>query len=538
MVTEGIGTSDERTEERGAAGRSRLLRAAFSMATITLLSRVLGLVREQVRAFYLGTGGASDAFGVAFMLPNLLRRLVGEGAMSAAFVPVFNEFLAKDGKERTYLFANRFLSFLMLLLVVISAAGVLGAGVLVAVVAPGFTHEFPETRDLAVVLTAIMFPYIALVSLAAVIQGMLNSFKVFWVSAFTSVLLNLAIIGTALALAPRMEQAAYALAIGVMIGGVLQLFFQVPFIYKLGFRWRPTFNFGPGVRKAVWLMIPAVFGAGVYQINVLVSQALASGLPEGSISSLQYSTRLLELTLGVFAISVSTVILPTMSRQAARKDWTEMADTLAFAVRMVCFICVPAMCGLYLLRVPVIRLLFQRGAFDDTSVTMTAWALTFHLAGLVFIALSRIYVQAFYSRQDTRTPVAIATGAMVINIVACVLLRGPLENGGIALANTLSALFQVIFLVALLRSALPGVWKLGTWAAMGRSLVAAAAMSAAVWLIMGWLELDTRRDLMGLGLGLAAAVAGGVAVYGLLSWILRSQEVGEVLGMVKRRMGR
>ncbi len=528
----------DRGQDTGSRGRGRLLRAAMSMATITLLSRILGLVREQVRAIYLGTGGASDAFGVAFMLPNLLRRLVGEGAMSAAFVPVFNDMLEKEGEERTWLFANRFLTLLGMVLVVISTLGVVGSGLLVALVAPGFTEQYPETRDLAVKLAAIMFPYILLVSLAAVIQGMLNSYKVFWVSAFTSVLLNIAVIGTALVLAPRMEEAAYALAIGVMIGGALQLLFQVPFVYKLGFRWRLRIDFGPGVRKVLWLMLPGVFGAGIYQINVLVSQALASSLPEGSISSLQYSTRLLELTLGVFAISVSTVILPMLSRQAARQEWTEMRDTMGFAVRMVCFICVPSMCGLYLLRTPVVRLLFQYGEFDEQSLQMTTWALTFHLAGLVFIALSRIYVQAFYSRMDTRTPVWIAAGAMGVNIVACLTLRGPLENGGIALANSLAAAFQVVLLVVLLRRHLAGIWGGATWLAIGRCVLAAAGMCGAVIGLVRLTGLETLRSVPLQIVWLSLTIGAGALVYGGLSWLLRSRELREVVGMFARRLGR
>ncbi len=537
----------------GGGGRGRLLRAAMSMATITLLSRVLGLVREQVRAFYLGTGGASDAFGVAFMLPNLLRRLVGEGAMSAAFVPVFNDMLEKEGKERTWLFANRFLTLLGLLLVLISTLGVMGAGVLVAVAAPGFTERYPDTRELAVALAAIMFPYILLVSLAAVVQGMLNSFRIFWVSAFTSVLLNIAVIATTVILAPSpgtgaeavtiagytlSSPAAYAMAVGVMIGGGLQLFFQVPFLYRLGFRWRPNLRIGPGVRKTLWLMLPGVFGAGIYQINVLVSQALSSGLPEGSISSLQYSTRMLELTLGVFAISVSTVILPTLSRQAARKEWSEMGDTMGFAVRMVCFICVPSMCGLFLLRAPVISLLFQYGEFDEISLAMTSYALSFHLGGLVFIALSRIYVQAFYSRQDTRTPALIAAGAMVVNVVACLALRGPLENGGIALANTLSALFQIALLVPLLGLRLRGIWTSGTWISIGKSVLATSAMCGAVLGLDRLIGLTESTSKWQLGLWLSVTILAGVLVYGGISWLLRSQELGEVVGMFTRRLKR
>ncbi len=531
---------EPRADAEGTAARERsgLLRSAFSMAILTLLSRVLGLVREQVRAYYLGTGGASDAFGVAFMLPNLLRRLLAEGAMSAAFVPVFQELREKEGEERTWLFASRFLNLALLILLVVSSLGVIGSGVLVAVIAPGFTAQYPETRELAVVLTALMFPYILFVGLAAVLQGMLNSYKVFWVSALTPVLLNLAIIGFAVGLGTRLDQPAYAFAVGVIVGGVLQLVFQVPYAFKLGFRWTLSFRIGPGIKKAFWLWVPTVFGAGIYQINVLVSQALASTLPEGAISSLQYSTRLLELTLGVYAISISTVILPTLSRQAARDDKGGMRDTMGLAVRMICFICLPAMMGLYLLRVPVVRLLFERGEFDASSLELTTWALTFHLAGLVFIALARIYVQAFYSQQDTRTPVWIALGAAAVNIVACIFLRGPLGNGGIALANTLSALVQVGLLVWLLRRTLAGIWTAATWSSIARSAGATIGMSAAVWGVARLLALDEVHGTALLAAELAAAVAAGGAVFVALAWLLRSPELPEMLGMVLRRFRR
>lgn len=529
-----------KADAEGSAARERsgLLRAAFSMAALTMLSRVLGLVREQVRAYYLGTGGASDAFGVAFMLPNLLRRLLAEGAMSAAFVPVFQEMREKEGEKRTWLFASRFLNLALLILLLVSSLGVIGSGILVALIAPGFTAQYPETRELAVVLTAMMFPYILFVGLAALLQGMLNSYKVFWVSALTPVLLNLAIIGFAVALGSRLEQPAYAFAIGVIVGGVLQLAFQVPYAFRLGFRWTLSFKIGPGIKKAFWLWVPTVFGAGIYQINVLVSQALASTLPEGAISSLQYSTRLLELTLGVYAISISTVILPTLSRQSARKDRGGMRDTMGLAVRLICFICLPAMMGLYLLRVPVVRLLFERGEFDATSLQLTTWALTFHLAGLVFIALARIYVQAFYSQQDTKTPVYVALGVMVVNVVACVVLRGPLGNGGIALANTLAALVQMGLLVWLLRRTLAGIWTGRTWSSIARSAAATAGMSAAVYAMARLLHLDDAHGAAVLAGEIGAAVAVGGVVFVALAWVLRSPELPEMLGMVMRRFRR
>ena len=287
----------------GAGKRRRnILRSAAGMSGITMLSRVLGLVREQVRAHFLGTSLASDAFGIAFQIPNLLRRLVAEGAMSAGFIPVLSEIREKEGDSEALVFARQFLNLSLLVLTGLTAIGVLGAGFIVALFSAlsGQTIA-PEATQLTESLTRWMFPYIALVAWAAVMQGVLNTWRIFWVSAFTSVLLNIAIIGVALGFASQMEQPAYAFAVGVLIGGVLQLFFQVPYVFRLGFRWKPDFRIGPRVRQALWLLVPTIFGAGVYQVNVLVSQAIAWGLGDGAVSSLQYSSRLLELTLGVFA---------------------------------------------------------------------------------------------------------------------------------------------------------------------------------------------------------------------------------------------
>ena len=295
-----------------------------------------------------------------------------------------------------------------------------------------------------------MFPYIALVSWAAIAQGVLNTYRVFWVSAMTSVLLNIAIIGCALGFAAHLEQPVYGFAIGVLLGGALQLAFQLPFVYRLGYRWRPKLIPGPAVRKALWLLVPTLFGAGVYQINVLVSQAIAWSLGGGAVSSLQYSGRLLELTLGVFAVAVSTVVLPSLAADAAAGSLERVRETVLYSVRLCAFVCFPVTVGLFLLRTETASLLFERGAYSAESTQSTAYALGFHIIGLTHIALARVFVPVFYAFKDTKTPVYVAALSMVVNVALCYALAGPLGHGGIALANTASAFVQAFALAALL----------------------------------------------------------------------------------------
>jgi len=509
------------------------------MSVITMGSRVLGLGREQVRAHFLGTSLASDAFGIAFQIPNLLRRLVAEGAMSAGFIPVLSEVREQEGEEAALAFARRFFNFSLLVLTVVSTLGVLGSGVIVAVFSAlaGRTVD-PEARELTEALTRWMFPYIALVSWAAVLQGILNTWRIFWVSATTSVLLNVAIIGIALALAPGMEQPAWAFAVGVLAGGTLQLLFQVPYVFKLGFKWRPEFRVGPRVRQALWLLVPTVFGAGVYQVNVLVSQAVAWGLGDGAVSSLQYSSRLLELTLGVFAVAISTVVLPTLAADAAAEAMEKVADTVLYSIRLCCFVCFPVTAGLLLLRVETASLLFERGAYGVESSASTGYALGFHILGLTHIALARVLVPVFYAFKDTRTPVLIAFGSMVVNLSLCYGLAPFFDFGGIALANTASAFFQAMALAWFLRRHTGPIGDALTVRSLLLSGAATGAMAAVVYALIQVLEI---RDLHGFSalvgpycLVLGAALGTWLAVCA----VTRHPELTEAFGMVKRRLGR
>ncbi len=527
------------TSESGRRGRMRLLRSAASMSVITMGSRVLGLVREQVRAHYLGTSLASDAFGIAFQIPNLLRRLVAEGAMSAGFIPVLSDERQAGGDAQAFDFARRFLNLSLLALTVISTLGVLGAGAIVALFGLLSGSEIsPEAHELTTSLTRWMFPYIALVSWAAVLQGILNTYRVFWVSAFTSVLLNVAIIAAAAGFAGQAEQPAYVFAGGVLVGGLLQLGFQVPYVFKLGFRWRPDFNPGPAVKRALWLLVPTLFGAGVYQINVLVSQAVAWGLGDGAVSSLQYSSRLLELTLGVFAVALSTVVLPSLAADAAAGALDKVRATVLYAVRLSCFVCFPVTAALILLSTETASLLFERGAYSSTSSAMTGYALVFHMVGLTHIALGRVFVPVFYAFKDTRTPVAIAFVAMAVNLSLCFALAPYLSHGGIALANSASALVQTMLLAALLRRHTGPIQDDITVRSLGASLAGTAAVVALILAVRSPLGLDTSAGFRQLLLPYGVTFVAAVAAYLAVALVLRHPELHEVLSVVRRRLKR
>jgi len=509
------------------------------MSGITMLSRVLGLVREQVRAGILGTTLASDAFGIAFQIPNLLRRLVAEGAMSAGFIPVLSEVREQEGEAAAKVFARRFFNFSLLVLTLVSALGVLASGLIVAVFSwlSGQPID-PEAQELTESLTRWMFPYIALVAWAAVLQGILNTWRIFWVSAFTSVLLNIAIIGFAIALASTMTEPAYAFAIGVLVGGALQLLFQVPFVFKLGFRWKAEFKVDKRVRQALWLLVPTVFGAGVYQINVLVSQAVAWGQGNGAVSSLQYSSRLLELTLGVFAVAVSTVVLPTLAADAAAGARDKVADTVAYSIRLCCFVCLPVTAGLLLLRVETASLLFERGAYDYESSLMTGYALGFHIIGLTHIALGRVLVPVFYAFKDTKTPVYIAAFTMAVNLGLCYALAPYLSFGGIALANTVSAIVQAMALAWYLKKHTGQISDDTTLRSLILTAVATGVMVAAILVLrrtFGFGDLHGFRDLW---LPYTVILAVSMAAFFGVTALTRHPELREFKAIIRRKLKR
>jgi len=512
--------------------KRQFTKAAGIIGFFTLASRVLGFVRDMVIAWFFGAGFLSDAFFVAFRLPNLFRRLFGEGSLTVAFIPVFSEHISKYGKKEAFQMAKSAVRMLSVILVVIIPIGMIAAPGIVRIIAPGFTGiKFSTT----VLLTQIMFPYILFICLVALSMGILNVLGHFAAPALAPVILNLSIIAAVLFLSPNLTDPVIGLAIGVVIGGILQLLLQLPFLFQKGFYfWQKAGFSHPGLKRIGILMLPAVFGAAVYQINMLVSTLLASFLPEGSVSYLYYADRLVQFPLGIFAISMSVAILPSLSRQAESKDMRALTDTFNYAIKLIFFITIPAMTGLIVLRHPIVALLFERGAFDPVSSRLTADALLYFSIGLWAFSAVRIVVPTFYALQDTKTPVKIATISVLANIVLCLVFMKPLAHAGLALAASLSSMLNFILLILALRN------KLG--ALGGKKIIESIAKSVVCSLVMG----ITLQVFIGSGATASASsvfarlwvvFAGiflGIFVYGLTAYILKSRELIDIMKIVKK----
>jgi putative peptidoglycan lipid II flippase len=384
---------------------------------MTLLSRILGLVRDIVFARFFGAGLLMDAFLVAQRIPNMLRRFFAEGAFSAGFVPVMARYKERHNQDEAREFVGAMAGTFGVVLFVVTLIGVVGAPVLVLVVAPGFVGDGGDF-DLAALMLRFTFPYLLFVSLTAFAGGVLNTYGRFGVPAFTPVLLNVVLIAAAVWLAPMLEQPIMALAYAVFVAGIVQLLFQLPFLAAIRAlprpRWRPQHE---GVRRAFKLMVPAIFGSSVAQINVLLSGIIASLLPVGSISYLYYSDRLMEFPLGLFGIALATVTLPYLSRLWANDEKREFAETLEWSMKIAVIIAVPAAIGLIVLAEPLVVTLFHGGEFDVHSVAMTALALQAYALGLVGFSFVKVLAPAFFAREDTRTPVRIGIVALVVNVV-------------------------------------------------------------------------------------------------------------------------
>ena len=492
-----------------------LLRSGMVVSVMTMLSRVLGMVRDVVVAAFFGSGAEADAFFIAFKIPNFMRRLFAEGAFNQAFVPVLSEYRAKRSLAEVKQLVDRVAGTLGITLVAITAAGVAGAPVLISIFAPGF-HGDTEKLALASDMLRITFPYLLLISLTALCGSILNSYGRFAVPAFTPVLLNLSMIGSTLLLTPYFNQPIMALAWGVFIAGVVQLLFQLPFLAQIRLLPVPRPNRkDEGVKRIMTLMLPALFGVSVSQINLLLDTVLASFLETGSISWLYYADRLSELPLGAFGIAIGTVILPALSRQHAGDDPKAFAATLDWAVRMVLLVGVPAALALLLLAEPLIATLFHYGAMTERDVVQAAAALRAYAVGVLTFMLIKVLAPGFFARQDMKTPVKIAVTCMVVNMVFNLILIWPLAHVGLALATSLSALLNAGLLWWGLRKAGIYVAQPG-WMLFAIRLTAGCVAMAAVvlwlvpgveeWFAWGWQEKVWEMALLVI-LGIAAFAA-------------------------------
>jgi putative peptidoglycan lipid II flippase len=480
---------------------------------MTLLSRIAGLIRDIVFAGLLGAsiGIAADAFYVAFRIPNFLRRIFGEGAFSQAFVPVFTEYKTRNTQEEVREFLDRMAGIFGLVLFVVTLAGVLAAPIIVYALAPGFAGE---KYDLTVAMLRITFPYILFISLVGMAAGILNTYGRFAAAAFTPVLLNLSLIGAALWLAPRMQNPVMALAWGVFIAGVAQLLFQLPFLARLGLLPRPRLKRGhDGVARVFKLMLPAIFGVSVAQINTLINTILASFLVTGSVSWLYFSDRLMEFPLAVFGIALATVILPSLSHQHTTGDKHEFSRLLDWALRWVFLIGVPATVALMLLAGPLLVTFFHYGAFNEQDVRMSAQALIAFAAGLLGFILVKVLAPGFYARQDTKTPVRVGMIAMGVNIVLSVSLVFTLKHVGLALAISVAALVNAALLYRLLRQ--HGVYL--PEPGWPRYFLRIALASMLMGMLLAWgvgdLGAWLKAGVAARTLRLTALVVGGALVY-------------------------
>ncbi|RXS43949.1 murein biosynthesis integral membrane protein MurJ [Idiomarina sp. 29L] len=497
-----------------------LLRSGFIVSFMTLISRVLGLVRDVVIANLMGAGAAADVFFFANKIPNFLRRLFAEGAFAQAFVPVLTEY--KQGKElpEQQLLIARVSGTLGTIITVVTLFGVIASPIVTALFGMGWFldwwHDGPQGHKfvLASDLLRITFPYLWFITFTAMAGAILNTLGKFAVAAFTPVFLNIAIISAAIWLAPNMEQPEYGLAWGVFFGGLIQLLFQIPFLKKAGLLVKPKWGWkDPGVTKIRKLMLPAIFGVSVSQINLLLDTLIASFLMTGSISWLYYSDRLLEFPLGLFGIAIATVILPALSSRHVDKSTQNFSATLDWGVRMVLLLGVPAMAGLFVLAEPMLMVLFMHGAFSPEDARMASYSLMAYATGLVSFMLVKVLATGFYSRQDTKRPVKFGIIAMVSNMVFNVALAIPFSYVGLAMATAASAAINAGLLGFTLYK--EGVLKAqpGTWRFIAQVILATAVMIG----IILWLNPDEtawqQSSLVERPWLLAQMIGAGVAAY-------------------------
>ncbi len=499
----------------------KLLKSTLIVSLMTLLSRVFGLLRDVVLAVFFSASGGLDAFIVAFRIPNFLRRIFAEGGFSQAFVPVLAEYKQQREPAAAQALVAQITAVLGLVLLVTTVLGVLLAPWLIYLFAPGFIEQ-PGKQLLAADMLRITFPYILFISLTALAGGILNTYGRFAVPAFTPVLLNLSLLGCAIWLAPRFPETSkvIALAWGVLIAGIVQLVFQLPFLQRIGMLPGPGLNKDwEGARRIFKLMLPALFATSVMQINLLVDTMIASFLQSGSISWLYFSDRLIAFPLGIFGIALATVILPYLSDKHSHAEMQAFSKTLDWALRWVFVIAVPATLGLILLAAPAISTLFQYHEFSRFYVEMSSYSLIAYALGLPGVILTKILSSGFFARQDTKTPVRAAAIAMLCNIVLSLLLVIPLAHAGLALATSLSAYINVAILYRRLRRGGHYQYQPGWAKHLLRISLAVGLMSLPLYLFVPGLDHWSGLVLTERVLELLLWIAIGVLIYTAVMWL-------------------
>lgn len=515
-----------------------LLRAVGLISGFTLLSRVLGLVRDQVFAALLGAGMHADAFNIAFRIPNLLRDLFAEGALSAALVPTYAATLAAGGRPAGHQLARRLFTLLGALMLALVGLGYVLAGPLVDALAPGYDRVAGKT-ELTIVLTRVMLPFLPLVSFAAVAMGMLNAQEKYGAPALAPAMFNVVAIlwGASLWLAGLdARTVAVGWAVGTILGGLAQFAAQWPSLRREGFRFRPEWAPGdPGIRRIAALMAPATLGLAAVQFNIFISSRFASHEP-GAVSWLMYAFRILYLPIGIFGVALGTIAATGLARSAAQGDLEQLRATLRRSLRLLGFLCIPATVGLALVGAPVVRLLYERGAFGPADTEGTAAALACYSLALVAYTGVKVLAPAFYALGAPRIPVLGSGLAVLTNLVAILLLHPVLGFRGVALGTSFGSLVNILVLVTAFERRVGGLRGHGLLAAAGRMTAAAAAMGAACMLCLRGLE--GAFGTHGLGAQLATGlgpVLVGVLCYAAAARALRIPEVDAILALARRR---
>lgn len=525
-----------------AQATGKIARSAGAVSIAVMCSRVLGLIREQVFAGMFGAGYAIDAFVVAFRIPNLLRDLFAEGALSAAFVTVFTDYSTNRGPEATWRLAGNVLMFFALLISVLTLIGVYWAEPIVNLLAPDFQSIAGKT-ELTVKLTQIMFPFLLFVSLAAVVMGILNTKGKFFIPALSSTFFNLGSIVGGLTLAwifPHFGQPAIAgMAWGTLIGGALQLLMQIPTLFKVGFQFRFSCNpLDPGLRRILLLMLPATIGLSATQINIFINTNFAASCVEGSVSWLNYAFRLVQLPIGVFGVALSIAVMPVLAKQAAEKDLTSLKQTFISSLILVFTLAVPATAGLMMLAEPIIRLIFEHGAFTASDTLQTADALSYYAIGLFAYSAIKVMVPVFFAINNTRYPVIGSFLGVAVNILIINLVIDFLQHRGIALSTSCAMILNFLFLGIVLHRKLSG-YPLGyILKGLAKILLATGLMCGGIWGLIQVLAPWMGGPVLAQIGAMAIVIGVAVGIYGASLQLLRLPEFTLLTGKVAQRFRR
>ncbi|MGB3224775.1 MAG: murein biosynthesis integral membrane protein MurJ [Desulforhopalus sp.] len=519
-----------------------IAKSAATIGIAVMCSRILGLVREQVFAGLFGAGYAYDSFVVAFRIPNLLRDLFGEGALSAAFVTVFSAYDANRTKEETWKLASNVLTFFLIFLSIITLLGVFFAGSIVSLLAPDFSLIEGKTA-LTEKLTRIMLPFLVFISLSAVVMGILNTKGRFFVPAIASSFFNLGSIigGTSLAfILPQFGQPAIVgMAVGTLIGGLLQLGIQIPSLRGTGFRYEPTLDLSdPGLRRILKLMIPATIGLSATQINIFINTNFAASCAEGSVSWLYYAFRLVQLPIGVFGVALSVAMLPILAKQAAKKDIAEMKKTMVSSLTMVFALTLPATAGLIILSEPIIRLIFEHGAFTPKDTLATSQALALFSIGLFAYSANKVLVPAFYAIDKTRYPVIASFLAIIANIIIINLTIDRFQHLAIAFSTSCTMLINFLFLITVLYINLHGFSLTDLGKGLIKIITATLGLTCLLWYALPYFTQWLNDTVLYQIISLSILILSATFLYGLTLQILKFGEMNMVVKMIRTKVFR